>query len=763
MKRIMLSLLPLILLAGNAFSQLLNLPKGKSFEITTSHTQTGTYNISEGGTYAFRSLGKDKQGNFILETRISHGFINDLKNSQVQMNTDSIRQTKLNSTGPLFLMAMLNKPFTIVLSPQGKVISVEGVKETLSAELDKWSIKPDIKGHLLENTNSFGKTIERLFHQKDVANLPTGSGTQVTKTDVPFTLINKKSNTLTIQSSKVVDSIKVEEKYVIDLKSGLIANGFSTSESVTDNSPRPLASLNAPIKANTKQSLGAIQQRKAPDTSWINNAVKFSYWSDAYKKGEEYDSAKVYKLLRIKDPELLKDQFFVLNRLDAVQRVNSESAYKVYDSLLVLIPNNFLEGNYSHLHNKLGSALAKLGPDSAYEVSKYAINTDAMNQWTQQSFAQAFLGSPGDDEKRIERLDKSYELLNLLKADKHDNFQQLITPLYLWANTVRNANDTTNLIQAGKDLVAMKDEGMKKGNGGRYSLLIYQKLLAAKQDALASMLLDTTIQKLARYTADTLNKERFAEQNMLAAAYYFKSIASKSSDDKKDMMYLSKAASFSPKNRTEKAYSSFYDRVFLGTKESYKADYMYEMFNSEKPEEGLKILMEEINSTPERMGELQKFYTTKFPDKDFKTFFKENVMNTWSTAPSFMLKGVNGKEHQLSDYKGKWLVMDFWGTWCGPCRQEMPTVNKFAVEVAEGKHPNLSFLSVACRDTDSKVKEYLTENKYTMTAAMSDGQIEQKYKIPYYPSKILISPAGKMIHIEFGKDWQAIIKSFSTL
>lgn len=763
MKRITLSLLPLIFLAGNAFSQLLKLPKGKTFEITNSHTQTGTFKGTESFTYSFRSLGKDSRGNFVLEARIVHAFINDLETRQMQLNTDSIRKTKLNSTGALFPLAMLYKPFTIVLSPQGKITSIQGVKEILTNELDKWVIRPDTRKQILANADSFGSTIERLFSQNDMARAATGSGLQSKKTDVPFVLTNKNSNTVTLQSSKVVDSIKVESRYVVDLKSGLIASSFSTSESIIDDKPLPLSIKKVMIKANTTQLLTPIQQRNAPDTTWINNAVKFSYWSNAYKKGEDYDSAKVSKLLRIKDPKLLKDESFVVGRLDAVQRVRSDNAYKVYDSLIVLIPNKFLEGNSAHLHNKLGSAFDKLGPDSAYEVSKYAINTDAMDQWTQQSFAQHFLGSPGDDQKRIERLDKSYKLLNLLKADKDDKFQQLITPLYLWANTIRNQNDTSSLIQAGKDLIAMNDDGMKKGNGGRYSLLIYQKLLAAKQNEIASKLLDTTIQKLERYGADTLNKERYAHRNMVAGAYYMKSIASKLNGDKSDMIYLSQAAGYSPKNRIEKAYSSFYDRVFLGTKESYKEDYMDQLFSSGNDQEALKMFIDQVSLMPEDLKGMQAVYAKRFPGNDFKTFFNEQVMNSWTEAPSFLLKGIDGKEHKLSDYKNKWLVMDFWGTWCGPCRDEMPTVNKFGVEAAQGKHPNISFLSVACRDTEQKVKAYLEENKFAMTAAMSDGQIEEKYKIPYYPSKILISPQGKMIHIDFGKDWQSIIKSFSSL
>jgi thiol-disulfide isomerase/thioredoxin len=763
MKRITLSLLILSLTAGSAFSQFLNLPKGKTFEITTHITDKGTYKSNELNTYSFRSLGKDVNGNFMLETRIVKSKINDSETQERQLNTDSIRKTELNSTGPLFSLAMLNKPFKVIVSPQGKLIAVEGVMEILSSELKSWVIKPEIQQNIFDNAKSFDQTIAGLFYKADANKSSISTEQKPQNADAPFTLTNKSTSTVTMQSSKVTAQSKEHTKYVIDLNSGLVNNALKTTESIVDNSPLPFAAKKVNISSSIKQSLGVGQRRKAIDTAWINYAVKLSYWSDAYKKGAEYDSAKVYQLLKVKDHGILSDRYFAIRRLNAVQALHSDRSYEVYDSLLIKTPNAFLKGDYSHLHNKLGTSLEKLGPDSAYEVSKYAIETDAFNQWIQHSFSQAFNVSQDDINKKGERLTKSYKLLDLFKGNKGTKYQQMTTGLYLWANALRNPADTLGLITAGNSFSQMSDENMKAGNGGRYSLLIYQRLLEAKQDAEASKLLDATIQKLERYASDTLNKERYAHQNMLAGAYYLKSIAASASGDPEHVTYLAKAAKYSPTSPKEKAHSSFYDRVFLKTKESYKEEYMERMLSSGNEKEGLKMFIESINAMPENIGEMQKLFKQKFPDKGFKAFFNEEIVNTWLTAPSFVVKGVDGQEYKLRDYKDKWLVIDFWGTWCSPCREEMPIVNKFAVEVAEGKYPNMSFLSVACRDTESKVKEYLAENKFTMTAAMSDGQIEQKFKIPYYPSKILISPEGKMIHIEFGKDWQAVIKSFSTL
>ncbi|MEJ7560179.1 MAG: TlpA disulfide reductase family protein [Pedobacter sp.] len=658
---------------------------------------------------------------------------------------------------------MLNKPFKVIVSPQGKLIAVEGVTEILSSELKNWVIKPDIQQTIFDNAKSFDQTIAGLFYKADANKSSISAEQKPQNTDAPFTLTNKNTSTVTMQASKVTEQSKEHTKYVIELNSGLINNGLTTTESVVENSPLPLAAKKVDISSSRKQSLGVGQRRKAIDTAWINYAVKLSYWSDAYKKGAEYDSAKVYQLLKVKDHGIFSDRYFAIRRLNAVQGLRSDHSYKIYDSLLILTPNAILKGDYSHLHNKLGTSLEKLGPDSAYEVSKYAIETDAFDQWIQHSFSQAFNVSQDDINEKSERLTKSFKLLDLFKGNKGAKYQQMTTPLYLWANVLRNPADTLGIITAGNSFLQMSDDNMKAGNGGRYSLLICQRLLAAKQNTEASILLDATIQKLERYTSDTLNKDRYAHQNMLAGAYYLKSVTASASGDPEHVAYLAKAAKYSPTSPKEKAHSSFYDRVFLKTKESYKEEYMEKMLSSGNEKEGLKMFIESINAMPENIGEMQKLFKQKFPDKGFKPFFNEEIVNTWVTAPSFVVKGVDGKEYKLGDYKDKWLVIDFWGTWCSPCREEMPIVNKFGVDVAEGKHPNVSFLSVACSDTESKVKAYLAENKFTMTAAMSDGQIERKYEITGYPSKIIISPQGKMINVGFGKDWQAIIKSFSTL
>ena len=729
MKRIMLSLLTLLFCGGTSFSQSLNLPKGKTFEITRHHVTKGAYNNDELKTYAFRSLGKDAKGNFILETRIVAARADEFQTQKRQLNTDSVRKTTLNSPEPLFFLAMLNKPFKVVVSPQGKLISVEGVKEILNSAFKNWDIKPETQQDLLQHGKILDYVIADLFYQGGADKLSSRTNQDTKNTDAPFKLTAKNSSTVTMQSSKVTDELKQETKYVIDLNNGLIVSGLETAEIGADNSQQQVGEPKYDvITRTTKQSLGVSRQRKAPDTAWLNFAVKLSSWSKAYYKGVDLDSVKVYQLLKMKDPGYLNDPYFAINRLSLIFNLGDYSR-NTYCSLLMLTPNRLLVGADSHLYNKLDNSLEKSGPDAAYEVSTYAIKTGALDRWIQRSMSQAFNLSQADLDRQDARLVKSFKLLDRFIANKDPKYQRLISPLYLWANTLRTPADTLGLIKAGKSLLNMNDEQMKAGNGGRYSLLIYQRLLAAKQHIEASKLLDATIEKFERYTADTLSTERYAYQNMLAGAYYLKYVAAGESGDPEYLTYLAKAAKYSPTGSKEKATASSYDRVFLKTKESYKEEYIEKMLSASNETEGFKMFTETINAMPESIEEMKKLFKQKFPDKDFKAFFNEEVVKTWHTAPSFAVKGVDGKDYQLLDYQDKWLVIDFWGTWCSPCVEEMPLVNKFAMETVEGRHPNVSFLSVACRDTEVKVKGYLAKNKFSMTAAMADGAIENAYAV----------------------------------
>lgn len=77
-----------------------------------------------------------------------------------------------------------------------------------------------------------------------------------------------------------------------------------------------------------------------------------------------------------------------------------------------------------------------------------------------------------------------------------------------------------------------------------------------------------------------------------------------------------------------------------------------------------------------------------------------------SPALAFDVTDTDGKRHRLADYRGKWVVVNFWATWCEPCRQEMPSLQRLARRM-EGK--GLAVLTVAVNDRETLVKDFLWE------------------------------------------------------
>lgn len=472
-----------------------------------------------------------------------------------------------------------------------------------------------------------------------------------------------------------------------------------------------------------------------------------------------YDSLKVNKALKANEKKFGNDRYYMLIKLDMIQQMRTENSYKVYDSLLLLTPNKYLKGTH-HLSNKMYEALNKGGATAAYDVSRYFYKTDLFNQWLQQTLSQDFLS---DEDKPNPRMDKAYTLLTLFMSDKDPLYQQKVKPLYLWAMAEQPQKNTAILIKNSVEFTKMSDVQMQIGNGARYALLMHKSLLNAKAKSEADSLLNHIIKKLEKFTADPLNPDRYAEQNMLAYAWYLKYQATLATDPTKALQYLAKAADYSPKSKDEKARNSFYDRVFLKSKESYRDEYMNVLFKGGDEAEAMQVFALHISVNPENLSEMQKLYKTRFPDKDFKSFMLNHVISNWKTAPDFKLKKIDGKEQSLSDFKDKWLVIDFWGTWCGPCKEELPEVNKFYLELENGKHGNTNFLSIACSDKEDRVKAFISSNKYSIPVAMSDNQVERDYKITGYPSKILVSPEGKMLNIDFGKDWKKILKQLNSI
>ena len=117
-------------------------------------------------------------------------------------------------------------------------------------------------------------------------------------------------------------------------------------------------------------------------------------------------------------------------------------------------------------------------------------------------------------------------------------------------------------------------------------------------------------------------------------------------------------------------------------------------------------------------------------------------------APSLVLQDLHGKKHDLKDYKGQVVLVQFWATYCGPCRQEMPSMNKMKTKM--GDVP-FKILAVDMGETEAEVKQFVSEVKPEFTILMDeDGQSIGDWKIFAAPSNFIVGPDGNIKYTLFG-------------
>lgn len=110
-----------------------------------------------------------------------------------------------------------------------------------------------------------------------------------------------------------------------------------------------------------------------------------------------------------------------------------------------------------------------------------------------------------------------------------------------------------------------------------------------------------------------------------------------------------------------------------------------------------------------------------------------------SIAPDFKLESLSGEKISLSQFKGTPILINFWATWCVPCKAEMPTIQ---MRYGESR-PNLIVLAVNFDEPKERVQSYIEELGLTFDVLLDPGGLVQKlYRIRGYPSTYIIDRDG---------------------
>ena len=119
-------------------------------------------------------------------------------------------------------------------------------------------------------------------------------------------------------------------------------------------------------------------------------------------------------------------------------------------------------------------------------------------------------------------------------------------------------------------------------------------------------------------------------------------------------------------------------------------------------------------------------------------------------APDFTLNDINGQPLKLSSLRGKYVILDFWGSWCGWCIKGIPQMKEYYQKYA-GK---FEILGIDCNDSEEKWKAAVAkyELPWLHVYNTNDSGVLEQYAIQGFPTKIIVGPDGKIVKTIIGED-----------
>ena len=125
----------------------------------------------------------------------------------------------------------------------------------------------------------------------------------------------------------------------------------------------------------------------------------------------------------------------------------------------------------------------------------------------------------------------------------------------------------------------------------------------------------------------------------------------------------------------------------------------------------------------------------------------EGVVDIGQSAPPFKLPDLNGEEISLEEFNGKIVLLDFWASWCGPCRMTMPVVERLSKEYPD----DMVLLAVNMGESKDAVEKYVFEEAISAQVLLDEkGTVGASYGARVIPMHFLIDRSGVVRHIQTG-------------
>ncbi|WP_293915560.1 MULTISPECIES: TlpA family protein disulfide reductase [unclassified Sphingobacterium] len=681
-------------------------------------------------TVTLKQIRKISDSTFLMQIQVNDIYYSTVDNRfNITLSTahPSKNRNIQNTTATIPYVLLYGRPIQFEVT-NGKVkIDSLKLRSELLRQLTDWQITPEYQSNILANTISKSQTMAQyLFFSKEKSKL-TGQIQKKDKNQASF--IRDENNT----------AEKTQEKTIFDIHTFQITEASLTTKVDQDVNNKGVKS----------EFYFAVQPSSLPsvksdaEKNYLVMIIEGSGWSQAVMTNNEIDSIKLKNYISKYDPLYGERPDFNSIKLGLIQRQGNYETYK--EELKKTRP--FLLKSTYHLSNKI--VFDDLSEADFIEIVPL-LDNEQLYSWAQNDLYQHVLAGKSEAINKLSKLSVSFS----------EREKTTATPMILWHKAFLNKNHADSLLYYGNALLALDPSYWNDGNASRYALFIC-KLLGEKDKSTATAFLDQIIKKLTPLAEDEQNSYRIVKKAHLAYCYY---LHAAEADPAQALAYTEKAVFYSHENKNEDRRVNSYERSFGVAKENYNEKYLDMLAQNGQKDLALQNYVKEflINHSGNFSG-LKNFYEKQFDSVSFGQYFKDKIIPQLADAPAFELTDLEENNVNIAQFKGKWTVIDFWGTWCGPCVAEMPRLNTYHEKLKEDDKSKIDFITIACNDTKEKVETFLAKNKFTIPVLMSDEKVQYSYKVPGYPSKFIVTPEGKLIPTMFGSDWQGFVKQLATL
>ena len=122
-------------------------------------------------------------------------------------------------------------------------------------------------------------------------------------------------------------------------------------------------------------------------------------------------------------------------------------------------------------------------------------------------------------------------------------------------------------------------------------------------------------------------------------------------------------------------------------------------------------------------------------------------------APDFSLQDIDGAMHRLSDYRGKVVIVNFWATWCPPCREEMPSMQRAWERLRDD---NIVILAIDIGEDEDTIFTFTADYPVEFPLLMDrDSSVIAQWPVRGLPTSFVVDPEGHIVYRAIGsRDWE---------